>query len=191
MQLKRDFDAQLSSSASGSFASSLIQRATSSERLAPAGVPNSAPPSSGAASGVAWAPLSEEPYQSMSIATSVGGQGLAADGENDADAADTLEAASSLVSLQNSIRMGLLSAQSSPTVAVEAVEPSGGVVVDLTEGEVRTGAQQQASSREQLVLAEYDIQPWDAGDDGAAPQGDEAESDFGSDEELPASMGVA
>jgi len=127
----------------------------------------------------------------MSIATSVGGQGLAADGENDADAADTLEAASSLVSLQNSIRMGLLSAQSSPTVAVEAVEPSGGVVVDLTEGEVRTGAQQQASSREQLVLAEYDIQPWDAGDDGAAPQGDEAESDFGSDEELPASMGVA
>ena len=191
MQLKRDFDAQLSSSASGSFASSLIQRATSSERLAPAGVPISAPQSSDVASGVAWAPLSEEPYQSMSIATAAGGQGLAADGENGADAADTLEAASSLVSFHNSIRMGLLSAQSSPTVAVEAVEPSGGVVVDLTEGEVRTGAQQQASSREQLVLAEYDIQPWDAGDDGAAPQGDEAESDFGSDEELPASMGVA
>jgi hypothetical protein len=131
----------------------------------------------------------------MSMATAVDGHGLASDGENDTDGdgAGTWEAASSLVSFRNPIRMGLLSAQSSPTLAGVAGEPSGGVVVDLTEGEERRGAGQQpeASSREQLVMAEYNTQTLDAGDIGEASQGDGADSDFGSDDELPASMGVA
>lgn len=215
MPLKHLPGAQLSSSATGSFASSLVQRATLSGRLASAGILQRESASEPAAPDATWAPLSEEPTPSMAAMraavddmvpgdSDANGLGLTSDQESvqddnselEAAGAAALEGVSSLVSFRHPMAMGLIShesVESSPVGAVGGGASGGsGLEPAAAEARERAAAKQQAPSREDLVMAGYDIQLRDANDDGAVLSAvDGGDSGGESDEGLPSPTGVA